>query len=1125
MLLTPRVRFILGPAGSGKTARCLAEIGSELRRAPDGRNLLLLAPKQATYQLERQLLEQAGTSGWTRLQILSFERLSHLILEQTGPLRLLGEDGRVMVLRALLRRHQSRLRVFHSAARLTGFARELSDILRELQRQQAGPSRLEALARDLQKGVLADKLHDLSLLMREYHAWLSAHQLQDVETLPDLAAEVLRQPGSAFDLEGLWLDGFAEMTPQEIDLLGVLVSRARRAVLAFCADREFDTDAPWTSTWAVVSQTLRRVQLRMAALPRCDLEFELLRRGAGSGRFAGQRALAHLEQSWAAPTPFKGDTTDSVTQAIRMVACPDEEVEAIMAAREICRAVREGLRFRDIAVIVRSLDGSSATLQRTFARYGIPFFTDRRSPLAHHPLAEMTRCALRLAAFGWTHEDWFGVLKTGLTHACPDTVDRLENEALARGWDGGFWLGALTAQPTESAALNRQIRELVVPFERCARALGHQPDAAELTAGIRRLWQDLDVLASLQAWSEAALRADPKSASVHPAAYEQIAGWLDNLARGFAGERLPLGEWLPILDAGLATLSAGVIPPAQDQVLIGAIDRSRQPDLRLALVVGLNEGRFPASQLPAGLLTDSERDQLSERAMLPEWRRRIGHERYYGYIAFTRARCRLVLTWSERDEAGRPLNRSPFVSHLQRVFPSIAVEHATAELPTPDADPSFLAARLEHPVELVPWLLRHPALEGSGFHHDLADALPHLATAPLAIHQGAAIGLPESLHPACARALFGPEPAISVSALESMAACPFQFFVRHALRAQERARFELDPRQTGSLAHELLAAFHNSITSENLRWRDLTPEQARERFDRVVARHPDMATGAGPFAATPEARWRARGLLSRLRELAALLVQWAAGSDFDPAFAEVNLSGAPGWEPWRVEVSPNQWIRVRAKVDRVDLFIPETGGPPSFIVIDYKLASRRLDDVLMLNGVDLQLAAYALALQATQQWTSVADLPPQQPVPAGMFYLGLTGLPKRSRSRANLPLPGAARAALHVHRGRFRVSALPHLDRGASESPSGQYLFKLRKGGGVQRGGDGRPDAEFESLLATASDTIRRLGLRIVQGDVAVSPFRHKGRNACENCILSAICRFDPWVQSFRGLEGCRETS
>jgi ATP-dependent helicase/nuclease subunit B len=74
-----QARFLLGPAGSGKTFRCLAEIRAELLAAPAGPPLIFLAPKQATFLLERQLLAEDSLAGYTRLQILSFDRLARFI--------------------------------------------------------------------------------------------------------------------------------------------------------------------------------------------------------------------------------------------------------------------------------------------------------------------------------------------------------------------------------------------------------------------------------------------------------------------------------------------------------------------------------------------------------------------------------------------------------------------------------------------------------------------------------------------------------------------------------------------------------------------------------------------------------------------------------------------------------------------------------------------------------------------------------------------------------------------------------------------------------------------------------------------------------------------------------------
>ena len=131
---------------------------------------------------------------------------------------------------------------------------------------------------------------------------------------------------------------------------------------------------------------------------------------------------------------------------------------------------------------------------------------------------------------------------------------------------------------------------------------------------------------------------------------------------------LALREWLPILDAGLAALTVGVIPPALDQVLIGAIDRSRNPELQIAFILGVNEGVFPAPPADPVLLTESERAQLEGSLKLgTTLRQQLAHERFYGYIACTRARQKLFVTFSDADRRGNKLNPSAFISHLQRL--------------------------------------------------------------------------------------------------------------------------------------------------------------------------------------------------------------------------------------------------------------------------------------------------------------------------------------------------------------------------------------------------------------------------------------------------------------------------
>ncbi|HMO66978.1 MAG TPA: PD-(D/E)XK nuclease family protein, partial [Verrucomicrobiota bacterium] len=314
-----------------------------------------------------------------------------------------------------------------------------------------------------------------------------------------------------------------------------------------------------------------------------------------------------------------------------------------------------------------------------------------------------------------------------------------------------------------------------------------RPEGATLAAALRGLWGGLHVEETLEGWSAAPAAAGGQlSEAVHRGAWEQLQAWADGLALGFGEEPQPLSAWLPVLETGLAALTAGVIPPAQDQVLVGAVDRARQPELRLVILAGFNDGLFPAAPSTRGLLTERERDALAVEglALGPALRRRLGHERYYAYIALTRARARLVITYSRRDAEDRALNPSPYLAPLRRLFPALAAEDAPGPCAVGDA---------LHPAELAAAFVADPALA--------ALLLPVGAEAArwrrlAGYRRGAALA------PALAARLAGPVLRTSATRLEDFARCPFRFFAAHLLAAAPREILEADPRREGTLRHE-----------------------------------------------------------------------------------------------------------------------------------------------------------------------------------------------------------------------------------------------------------------------------------------------------------------------------------
>jgi ATP-dependent helicase/nuclease subunit B len=813
----------------------------------------------------------------------------------------------------------------------------------------------------------------------------------------------------------------------------------------------------------------------------------------------------------------------------------------MFAAREILRFVRDGGRFRDAAVLVRNLDDYHKPLARAFRRYTIPFFLDRRESVAHHPLAELTRSTLRTVAYNWLHDDWFAALKAGFSAADQAEIDRLENAALEYGWHGATWREPvqIATDPGLAKSLEQLRQKILPPFEALAAQLGRvksRPTGLQLAEALRELWNALEVKSTLDRWSHAESEpsaiCQPQSA-IHSTVWEQMNVWLDNVALAFSNEPLSLRDWLPILEAGLAGLTVGVVPPALDQVLIGAVDRARNPDLKLALVLGANEGVFPETPATPPILTPADRDELERHDVTlgPNLRDQLARERYLGYIACTRASEKLVVTFSRHDADGHLLNPSSLIVHLQSLFPGLEIGAFHPEMDWRDA---------EHVNELVAPLVEsnsphttsgHPLPawrgEGRGAGRDKNWAelleLPPLKILVESLRQLHEPDPAENLSGNLADIIYGPTLQSSVSRLEEFAQCPFRFFVHSGLRAEERKVFELDARERGSFQHEVLKRFHEQLTAEGRRWRDLTPAAARERIGQIAA---DLAPGYrdGLLRADDQGRFTARVLSGALQDFVETVVTWMRGQyQFDPAVAELEfgleVGGAPAWE---LDLGNSHKLALRGRIDRIDL-CREPGNRAWCVVMDYKSSHRKLDRILLEHGVQLQLPAYLAA--ARRRTRSLALPGVEQLIPAGFFYVNLRGKYDSGATRAEvLADAGESRRLAYRHTGRFTVDALTRLDSRPDATTGDQFNYRRNKDGALSKGSlEALPRADFEALLDRVETQLVEMGRAIFAGEAKVDPYRTGTETPCGFCDYRAACRIDPWTHRYRVLRATPE--
>ncbi|MGI6327339.1 MAG: helicase-exonuclease AddAB subunit AddB, partial [Dethiobacteria bacterium] len=568
------LRLVLGRAGSGKSKLCQEEIVRELKERPDGFPLIYIVPEQATFQEEYALATAPGLGGMIRAQVLSFRRLAWKVMQEVGGgKRLFIDDtGKGMVLRRVLEKQRSRLRIFRHAGEQAGVLENLVQLYNELKRSCIPLSQLrEVFQKRVEAGadlpsLFQEKMSDLLLILEEAEKELAGLYI-DAEDYLNLLVELL--PRSAYITEAeVWVDGFYGFTNQEYAVLEGLLGHCRRVTVTACLDRfrspgevldELDPFYP-------AALTCRRLQ-QLADRCRIPVEKVTLEKGPLT-RFAGSPELAYLEQKLHSypVIPYKGEIS-----CLTLAAAPNRRCEVESLAREMIRRCRdEGYRWRDMAVIVSELDDYCDVITTVFGDYHIPFFLDQKRPVIHHPLVEFIRSSMEVANRNWRYDAVFRCIKTEfllpaggdahLRRRWRERADRLENYVLACGIQGRPWLqdepwGYLIRDTLEEEGdevdkpsageqaflqqINETRQKVSAPLLHFQEKFKQAATVREKTAALYGLLQEAGVWERLELWSEEALeKEDAQKAREHQQVYKGIVGLLDQLVEIMGEEKI-----------------------------------------------------------------------------------------------------------------------------------------------------------------------------------------------------------------------------------------------------------------------------------------------------------------------------------------------------------------------------------------------------------------------------------------------------------------------------------------------------------------------------------------------------------------------------------------------------------
>lgn len=1072
------LHLIRGRSGTGKTTFLFEKIRQCLA---ENRECILLVPEQNAVAAEKKAARDFRDVDTFSLEILNFRRLANHVFRSVGGLA--GESidkcGKEILMWRVVASLLPFLTEYANLSPADTFSLKLLlDTCEGLRRRRVTPSMLERAAGKVTQTKLKNKLNDLSLILSSYSGFLK-EDFSDVTEQTDRLIDLLGRE-NFFAGKTVFLDSFDGFTGQEYALLEKIFAQADEVWVTLVFDPS-DRSPLFTPTGKTRSALLRLAD----SFEEIDL---------GENRSFASEGLRLLEKNFPLVLPR---TTLACGEELRVFECADRYDECLAVAEDIARRVREeGARYRDFAVICRDPGRYEGLIDFAFDSLSLPLFTSRRVDLGEKAIVKYIFTALTLTKNGWQTEDVILHLKTGLTALSPRECDLVETYARRWSVKGKRWTNddGWTANPDgfrplneKSAARLAELNEIrqrfVQPLIKMEENFSGRSTVRDKCAALFTFLCENGIPARLA--ERASLSG---SGEEDKRVWKTVVDALDKLVLTAGEVETDTEQFIALLKMLLSATDIGVLPTSTDEVLFGSAAALRTNGVKHTYLIGCNNGIFPGEVKENALFSDAEKREILSTGtdFLPENSEEIYDEIFFFYRAASTPSRSLTFTHLVRED-GKVLSPSFLLGNIISLFSLSPIRHADAPL----------LSRAEGYTHSFPLLTEYPMTSVALALEEIYRADPSLSESlrkrkiPLTLEK-------LSLSPETANSLFGKDLSLSQSKTDAYVKCPFSFFLKYLLCAEEEEESRMSRAEIGSYFHHVFENVLRHFCSEGAFEKEKYDGEKQEYTRRVTEDYLKSITNDKE----PEPKLVA--FFERLRthavRLADDLAEEIGQAEFRPILFEQKID-EKHIPPLLCPMPDGGQVSLRGIIDRVDEY--ETEEAVYLRVIDYKSGSKQFSFESIEHGLDIQTLVYLFALCENYR----KDKPV---LPAGAAYYQATP------STLSFSVTSSAEEVEKKGKSGIIRSGVwlrdPDVLKKMDRELKGKYTCaKFGSDNKMEESDFLIPPERFDELKKLLRAKIAGIGTGIKQGHFDADPLKSEQEkiDACKYCPYSPVCRRD----------------
>ena len=1030
------------------------------RLAQKGKRVFYIAPNSLSFEKERVVLSQLTHQASFAITVTRFTQMARYFvlndIQQGSPLDDIGLG--MLFYKVLSEMDKKDLRVYGGIRTDAQFIQQLVELYHELQSAQMTFTDLEHLEED-------EKKVDFIKILQAVTQQINQSEFSSESNIMTFANHIMTGDVDK-ELQDLVLviDGFTRFSAEEAYLVELLHSKGVEIVIGvYASEKAYRTSFREGNLYQASVDFLRHLADKYEVKPEHRLATPL------------DDAFGNISKLLESRYDFSDvdlELTEQDRSHVQIWSTVNQKEELEYVAKSIRQLVHDGVRYKDIRVLLGDVEAYHLQLKTIFDQYQIPFYLGRSEAMAHHPLVQFIEALVRLKHYNFRTEDLLNLLKTGLYgHLNQEELDLFEQYICFADIKG---MGKFSKEFTHNQhqkfdliRINHLRKEIVTPL------LDFLKSRSQTAMGLlQNFHQFLTTISFSQNFAGLVDFTNPQDQERQEEVWKAFCHVLEQFASVFSASKIKLDDFLTLVQSGMLLSNYRTVPATVDVVTVQSYDLIEPLSSPFVYAIGLTQDYFPKIVQNKSLLSDEDRLLLNEATgehseLVIATQENLKKNRFVALSLLNAATDRLVLSTPQIvNEIENNISSYLLELHEQPIALPIEVKRPQAtsddigtyrgllariiELNQGEIDKERSLTDKDQTFWAVAVRVLRKRLENEGI--SIPNVTSSLET--------------ETLSDQTLQVLYPPHQVflLSTSALTEFYRNQYAYFLKYVLALQDEITIHPDARSHGNFLHCVFEKVMQASSSEQFDYRLEKAIQETSQEAEFKAIYTENAVALFAHEVLLDTA-RATGLVLEKNDLVDTIQEEAVFGQEDVNF---------------LSLSDGRKLQIRGKVDRIDRLRSNN----SLGIVDYKSSDTNFDFQKFFNGLNSQLPTYLAALKQ-EKW---ADDGTQL---FGAMYLQMAN-----------PLVPLAKTKSYDDTVKEAMKTLGY--KGLFLSDQAHQLNNLYNKKKVNL----LSQEELETLLAYNALLYRRAAEQILAGQFKINPYTENGKSIA------------PFVEQYKSITG-----